>query len=74
MARNGLEKASLIYPGQVLLISNTASAPVKSQATQTPIEVEPEPAPALAQTPVEQTVSQPSVPASSKVDLLAVYP
>ncbi|SVB59170.1 uncharacterized protein METZ01_LOCUS212024, partial [marine metagenome] len=71
MARNGLKKASLIYPGQILSISNAPSIPATDPVTPAPAEAESVPVPAVAQPTVEPAVKE--VPESPGVDLLAVY-
>ena len=53
MARNGVEKASLIYPGQVLSISSSAATPSKDPDTEATADAEREPTPAVA--PVSYT-------------------
>jgi len=71
MARNGLKKASLIYPGQILSISNAPSIPATDPVTPAPAEAEP--VPAVAQPTVEPAVKEVPAPESPGVDLLAVY-
>jgi outer membrane protein len=75
MARNGLKKASLIYPGQILSISNAPSLPATDPVTPAPAETAPVPAPAVAQPTVEPVVKEAPAPEpeSPGVDLLAVY-
>ena len=76
MARNGLKKASLIYPGQILSISNAPSLPATDPVTPAPAETAPVPAPAVvAQPTVEPAVKEAPAPEpeSPGVDLLAVY-
>ncbi|HCF72715.1 MAG TPA: hypothetical protein DES72_03075 [Gammaproteobacteria bacterium] len=73
MARNGLKKASLIYPGQILSISNAPSIPATDPVTPAPAEAEPVPVPAVAQPTVEPAVKEVPAPESPGVDLLAVY-
>ncbi|GIT52942.1 MAG: hypothetical protein Ct9H300mP16_01020 [Pseudomonadota bacterium] len=53
MARKGLEKASLIYPGQVLSISSAAATPSKDPDAEATADAEPEPTPAVAQSTTE---------------------
>ncbi|MED5406749.1 MAG: TolC family outer membrane protein [Pseudomonadota bacterium] len=76
MARNGLKKASLIYPGQILSISNAPSLPATDPVTPAPAETAPVPAPAVvAQPTVEPAVKEAPAPEpeSPGVDLLAIY-
>ena len=73
MARNGLKKASLIYPGQILSISNAPSIPATDPVTPAPAEAESVPVPAVAQPTVEPAVKEVPAPESPGVDLLAVY-
>ena len=74
MARNGVEKASLIYPGQVLSISSSAATPSKDPDTEATADAEREPTPAVAQSTTEPVGKVPAAPQSSAgTDLLAVY-